>query len=168
MGKFDSTIPGHMLDGGDALLQGVIAERLGDSELVPVVTAVAVLLGRVAYADRQFAAPERERIRAELRSLAAFSGEDAEVVLDVLSTHIEEIGAGPTAAHCLVLRERLDRGTRMTMLRLLVDLAIVDGHLFKLETGLLERISAELELDPAESDALIERARDSVHPPPLP
>lgn len=166
MAKYDSTIPAHASDGGDALLREVIRERLGGAGIVPVVTAVTGLLGRVAFADRRFESAERERIRRELLALAEFGDEDVDVICDVLSTHIDSIGIGPTAGFCDVLCQFLDEQVRTTMLAMLIELAVADGHIFGTEVGLLERVAGELQLDAALASGMIDQARKSLPPAP--
>lgn len=166
MTDYISTIPTNAADGGDAILQNIIHERLGKTGYAPVVAAVTGLLARVAFADRRFDPSEHRRIRQELQALGELTEEDVDVICDVLSTHIESIGVGPTAGYSEVLCRSVDAATRTTMLKLLVELAEADGHLFKFEVGVVLRVAEELKIDKAVADKMLGQAEKRLAEPP--
>jgi len=165
MTEYVSTIPTNASDGGDAILRNVIQERLGKSGYAPVVAAVTGLLARVAYADRRFDPSENDHIRRELRAMSDLGTEDVNVICDVLASHIDQIGMGPTSGFAQVLTQLLDEDTRVTMLSLLIEVAMADGHLFQLEVGMITRVANELMIDKVRAELLIDEAQKRMPDP---
>lgn len=128
----------------EAAVRQVLAEA--DQETVRVVTAIAGLLGAVAYADRDYSDQEEELVRAELGRVRGMTPEGVEAICALLRGHIVEVATVQTPRYCRALVELADRELRVEVLQLLVDLAAADGVISQSETNLVRGLAVALGL----------------------
>lgn len=132
----------------EAALEGAVAAVLthADQETVRVVTALAGLLGAVAYADREYSADEARRVHEELERVEGMTLQGIQAVARLLEEHILELSTVHAPRYCRVLRELADRELREQVLEILVDLAAADGVITTPETNLLRQLTTALGL----------------------
>lgn len=120
--------------------------READAETVRVVTAIAGLLGAVAYADRDYSAEEEALVRRELGRVQGMTAEGVDAICALLRDHIVEVATVQVPRYCRALVELADRELRVEVLQLLVDLAAADGVIRQTETNLVRGLAASLGL----------------------
>jgi uncharacterized tellurite resistance protein B-like protein len=148
---------------GHALLDAVRAElNEADASTQAIVTAIAGLLGGVAYADRDYAAAEETRVREALGRVHGVTPDGADAILAVMREHILDIATVQSPRYCRTLREEADRDLRLEILDLLVDLAAADGSISHDEVTLLRNTAQALGLDQADYNAAQSRHRDKL------
>jgi uncharacterized tellurite resistance protein B-like protein len=148
---------------GHALENAVRAElKDADDPTVRIVTAVAGLLGGVAYADRDYSAAEEDRVRHALSHVHGLSARGVDMILQVLREHILDIATVQSPRFCRVLREEGDRDLRLDVLDMLVDIAAADGKISHEETTLLRNTTRSLGLDQADYNAAQAKHRDKL------
>lgn len=148
---------------GDALFAAVRGE-LGqaDGETRRIVTAIAGLLGGVAYADRDYTAAEESHVRAALTRVQGMTESGVEAVLRVLRDHIVTITTVQSPRYCRALVELADEELRHQVLAMLVELAAADGHLSHDEVTLLRNTTTALGLAQAHYNELQAPHRDKI------
>jgi uncharacterized tellurite resistance protein B-like protein len=125
----------------------VRAELKGaDEETVYIVTAIAGLLGAVAYADSVFSEEEQARVRAELGRIQGMTSTGVEAVCAAIGRHLSEIATIQVPRYTRVLRELADRELRLQLLEILVALAAADEVITTDETDVLRKMTASLGL----------------------
>lgn len=127
-----------------------------------VVTAVAGLLGCVAYADREFAEAEQGAIRAELARIHGMTADGAQRVVAILIDDIRAIALSGDHGWVRDLRELTDREQRLEILDVLLDLAAADGVIDHAEVNYLRRLATQLGLEQQEYNAAQARHRDKL------
>ncbi len=149
--------------GAEQLLHAVRAE-LGeaDDETIAVVTAIAGLLGAVAYADRDYSEAEEARVRAELSRVEGMAAAGVDAVCAVLRKHIVEVSTVQTPRYARVLVELADRDLKLQVLEVLVDVASADGTLAVAETNLLRQLTTALGLTQADYNAAQAKHRERL------
>ncbi|HEX9619257.1 MAG TPA: TerB family tellurite resistance protein [Polyangiaceae bacterium] len=151
------------LEGAAELEREVAAHMSGaDAESIRVVTAMAGLLGAVAYADRNYSQDEEHRVRAELDRVQGLPSRGVEAVCAVLREHVLELSTVQIPRYCRLLRELGDRELRLEVLASLVDLAAADGSISSAETNLLRQVTTALGLDQGDYNAAQARHRESL------
>lgn len=133
-----------------------------DDDTHRIVTAVAGLLGGVAYADREYAEREEGRVRAELGRIGALSHEGAEAIILALREHIVEIATVQAPRYARALRELADRDLRLQVLEMLLELAAADDVISHQEVQLLRNTANALGLDQADYNAVQAKHRDKI------
>lgn len=136
--------------------------RDADQETVKVVTAIAGLLGAVAYADREYSDGEEALVRSELERIQGMTPEGVEAVCSVLRMHIVEVATVQTPRYCRALVELADRELRLEVLQLLVDVAAADGTIRQSETNLVRGLAIALGLDQDDYNAAQAKHRDRL------
>jgi uncharacterized tellurite resistance protein B-like protein len=136
--------------------------RDADQETVRVVTAIAGLLGAVAYADREYSGEEEALVRSELARIQGMTSEGVDAVCAVLRAHIVEVATVQTPRYCRALLELADRELRTEVLQLLVDLAAADGTIKQSETNLVRGLAVALGLDQDDYNAAQAKHRDRL------
>lgn len=131
-------------------------------ETARLVTAVAGLLGSVAYADREYRGEEREHIREELSRVHGVGRDGADAVCNVLERELKTLCMEGDQIWTRVLRDLVDRETRVEVLDVLVDLASADGVISLAEVNVLRRITAALGLDQNDYDTSQARHRQKL------
>ena len=117
-----------------------------DEETVRVVTAIAGLLGTVAYADREFAPAEQARAREELARIDGISPAGIDAVCAALVKHVREIATVQAPRYSRVLCELADHDLRLQVLDILVGLAAADRTITLAETNVLRLLATSLGL----------------------
>lgn len=136
--------------------------RDADTETVRVVTAIAGLLGAVAYADRDYSAEEEALVRSELSRIQGMTQEGVEAICRLLREHIVEVATVQTPRYCRALVELADRELRLEILQLLVDVAAADGTIRQSETNLVRGLAVALGLDQDDYNAAQAKHRDRL------
>lgn len=133
-------------DTADAQLQAAVSAALpaADAETVAIVSACAGLLAVVAYADREFSAAERERVRSQLETVSGIGAAGAGAVASVLEAHVVELSTVHATRFTRVLKELGDRELRLHVLEMLVELCAHDEQLRQPEVVLLRQTEASL------------------------
>ena len=133
-----------------------------DDDDVRIVTAIAGLLAGVAYADREYAPAERDRIREDLGRMNALPDAGVDAICALLDREIVELGTGNQQSYTRDLRELVDTELRREVLEVLVDLAAADGEVSLSETDLLRRTTNALGLSPDDYTAAQARHSDRL------
>src|SRR5690606_1349811 len=142
--------------------------RDADQETVRVVTAIAGLLGAVAYADRDYSENEETQVRSELQRIHGMTAQGVDAICSVLRAHIIEVATVQTPRYCRALVEIADRELRLEVLQLLVDVAAADGTIKQSETNLVRGLTVALGLEQDDYNAAQAKHRDRlavVRPP---
>ena len=144
----------------EAQLEQVVRERMegASHDSVAVVVAMAGLLARVAFADRQYTEQEARRVRDERQLVLGFSERDVDAVCAALEQHIDTVGAGPIERYTDVLRGHLDVHMRADTVKVLVELAAADEEIAPAEESVIRATARSLWVDEALLEALIQRA----------
>src|SRR5438552_12067940 len=95
---------------GAEQIAGAVRTHLpdADEETVRVVTCIAGLLGTVAYADRDYAPVEEQRVRAELARVNGMPSAGIDAIADALRRNIVEVSTVQVQRYCRSLRELAD------------------------------------------------------------
>ena len=149
---------------GAAELYTVIRSHLpdADEETVRVVTAIAGLVGVVAYADRDFTPDEEAHLKRELGRIHGMSASGVEAVCSILRLHIVEVATVQVPRYARELRELGDPELRLEVLQVLVDVAASDGQISHLETNVLRQLTTSLGLTQQDYNAAQSRHRDKL------
>jgi uncharacterized tellurite resistance protein B-like protein len=133
-----------------------------DAETVRVVTAIAGLIGTVAYADRSYTAEEEAHVCRELARVQGMTAEGIDAVCDLLRRHIVEIATVQVPRYARELRELGDLELRLQVLDVLVDVAASDGAITHLETNVLRQLTTSLGLTQQDYNAAQARHREKL------
>jgi uncharacterized tellurite resistance protein B-like protein len=144
------------------VLEQTVRAHLSDTEGARIVAAIAGLLGTVAYADRQYAAVEEERIRQELARVHGLTAAGVEAICAVLREHIVEISTVEAPVYARELLALADRDLRLEVLDALVDLAAADDEITVAETNLLRLTATALGLTQQDYNAAQARHVDKL------
>jgi uncharacterized tellurite resistance protein B-like protein len=148
---------------GHALYEAVRGELSGaDAETVRIVTAVAGLLGGVAYADREYSSTEEHTVRRELERVHGLSPVGIDAIVTAVREHIVDISTVQSTRYSRTLRELGDRDLRVEVLEMLVEVAAADGALSNEEVTLLRNTAQALGLDQADYNAAQAKHRDKL------
>lgn len=133
----------------DVQLLGAVRAALpaADEDTVAIVSACAGLLAVVAYADREFSAAERERVRSQLETVSGIGAAGAGAVASVLEAHVVELSTVHATRFTRVLKELGARELRLHVLEMLVELCAHDEQLRQAEVVLLRQTATSLGLD---------------------
>lgn len=135
---------------------------LADAETVRVVTAIAGLLGAVAYADRNYSEEEELLVRTMLARIEGMTTAGVDAICAVLRAHIIEVATVQTPRYCRTLKELADRDLRVEVLELLVDVTAADGTVSHAETNEVRRLTAALGLSQDDYNEAQARHRDRL------
>ncbi len=145
-----------------SLLERVVRAQMDDAENARIVAAIAGLLGTVAYADREYAAVEEQRIRQELARVHGLTPAGVEAICAVLREHIVEISTVEAPVYARELLALADREFRVEVLETLVDLAAADDEITVAETNVLRLTATALGLTQQDYNAAQSRHRDKL------
>jgi uncharacterized tellurite resistance protein B-like protein len=147
-GRWLKTASQNDAPGGAEQLAQVVREELPDADETTtlVVTAIAGLLGTVAYADREFKASEQERIRRELSRVSGMTEQGITAICHALERHIVEVSTVETPRYSRLLLELADRELRLEILEVMLDIAAADGTIGNVETNVLRQVTKALGL----------------------
>ncbi len=149
---------------GAEQLKDVVARQLpgADAESVLVVTAIAGLLGTIAYADRDYSAAEEQRVRQELERVHGMTRDGIDAICAALRAHIVEISTVQAPRYSRLLVELADRELRVEVLEVMVELAAADGEISVPEVNLLRQVTTALGLTQADYNAAQQQHRDRL------
>lgn len=133
-----------------------------DDVTVLVVTAMAGLLGTVAFADRKYTDDEEARIRAELARVHGMTQEGIDAICSVLRQHIVEVSTVQAPRYSRVLVELADRELRVEILGLMLEIAASDGEIGTSETNVMRQVTTALGLTQADYNELQKKHRDRL------
>jgi uncharacterized tellurite resistance protein B-like protein len=138
---------GSASEGPGNLESAVRAElKDADQETVAVVTAIAGLLGAVAYADRDFSTEEQLQVRLELGRIQGMTPAGVDAVCAAIRRCVLEIATVETPGYARALRELADHELRFQVLEILVALSAADQTITTAETNVLRQITTSLGL----------------------
>lgn len=145
-------------------LEEAVRQELGsaDAETVAIVTAIAGLLGSVAYADRAITDDERDLLVASLSQIHGLDERSAQAILHTLTRHIVAVSTLERPRFTRTLVELGDRDLRYQVLGLLVDLAAADGTIGLEEVNMLRSITNALGLTQQDYNELQRRHRERL------
>lgn len=148
---------------GHALAESV-ARVLGgqDADAQRIVTAIAGLLGGVAYADRSYSGEEEALVRAALGQVRGLTPGGVDAILAVLRSDIVHVATVQAPRYCRTLLELCDRELRLQVLDMLLDLAATDGTISHDEVVLLRNTTQSLGLAQGDYNQLQSRHRDKL------
>lgn len=149
---------------GAERMEAEVRRVLGDAdaETVRVVTAIAGLLGTVAYADRDYSEEEERLVRSELLRIHGMTEAGVTAVCALLRAHIVEVATVQTPRYCRALIEHADRELRLEVLELLVDVAAADGTISQSETNLMRGLAVALGLTQEDYNAAQAKYRERL------
>lgn len=133
-----------------------------DDVTVLVVTAMAGLLGTVAFADRKYTDDEEARIREELTRVHGMAQDGIDAICAVLRQHIVEVSTVQAPRYSRVLVELADRELRVEILGLMLEIAASDGEIGNSETNVMRQVTTALGLTQADYNELQKKHRDRL------
>lgn len=150
--------------GAPETLESAVQQELGaaDTETVAIVTAIAGLLGSIAYADREITDEERNLLVTSLSGIQGLDERGAQAILRTLTRHIVAVSTLERPRFIRTLVELGDRDLRYQVLGLLVDLAAADGTIGFEEVNMLRSITTALGLTQHEYNELQGRHRERL------
>jgi uncharacterized tellurite resistance protein B-like protein len=133
-----------------------------DADTVAIVSACAGLLAAVAYADRDFSASERVRVRGLLETVSGIGPLGAQAVSSVLEAQVVELSTVHATRFTRTLKELGDVELRLHVLEMLIELCASDGELRHAEVVLLRQTAASLGLEQDDYNRLQARHRSKL------
>lgn len=145
-------------------LDAAIAPHMAGAseETRAVVTAVAGLLAAVAFADQDYSPAEGRHVREELGRIHGLGDAGVNAICGVLAENIGGVVAAGHQRWVRDLREHTDRGQRIEILDVLLDLAAADDDLSLAEANYLRRLATALGLEQSEYNAAQARHRSKL------
>jgi uncharacterized tellurite resistance protein B-like protein len=140
-------------------LRALVARSMpgADPTMAATVGAVAGLLASVAHADRVYTPEEEAHVREALSRVTGLGNGAVDAVANLLAERMDELAHESLQTYTRVLYEQLERGARLEVLDVLMDLAAADQVLAMEETNLLRRIARGLGL--SDHDYLVAQER---------
>ena len=141
----------------DALL-AELRRALPDDESVVLryIAIVVVLLGKVASADGRMSETEEKTLRGLLAHIDRLAPSDIDAVCDALRGNLPSLSEQELSLCYRELKALCDGRERIEILRLLTQVAAVDGALSPEEQAELSRIAAEIGVSERELHAVEE------------
>jgi uncharacterized tellurite resistance protein B-like protein len=135
----------------DALLKE-LRRALPEDEnvLLRYIAIVIVLLGKVAVADGRFSAKEDQALRALLTRVGRISPAGVDAVCEALHGKLPAVTPAELELCYRELRSICDHAERIEVVRLLLQLAEVDGDPCTSESAEIEHVASELGVSLAE------------------
>ena len=127
-----------------------------------IVTAVAGLLAKVAYADGHYSTQEEATIQKELSRVHGLSQGGVDAICGLLADQISHVALLGDHDWTRDLRELAGRQLRLEVLEVLVEMAVADEVLKHDEQTQLRRIAKALNLIQDEYNALQAKHRDNL------
>ena len=137
-------------------LRELVARSMPQADAVDaaVVFATAGLLAAVAHADRAYTQSERETVHSALSRMHGLGDGSVEAICALLEEHLDELAHESIQTYTRILYEHVERGARLEVLEVLLELGASDDNLSIEETNLLRRIASGLGLSQEEYLAL--------------
>jgi uncharacterized tellurite resistance protein B-like protein len=147
----------------DRLAQ-IVAKYLvnADDATRRIVTAVAGLLAKIAYADGDYSPQEETAIRQELSRVHGLSQAGVDAICGLLADQISHVALLGDHDWTRDLRELADRELRIEVLEVLVEMAVADQVLKYEEQVQLRRIAKSLNLTQDEYNSVQAKHRDKL------
>ncbi|MCB9595360.1 MAG: TerB family tellurite resistance protein [Sandaracinaceae bacterium] len=147
----------------DQLLD-VLREHLPDTpeDDVEILGAVAGLVACVAYADGVYHPAEVREVKRLLGRIHDLPRDAVDAVCALLDLKVAELARRDVHDHARILKQGTERGARVEVLEVLVDLAAADGQITVDETELLRRVTNMLGLSASDYVAAQSRHRDKL------
>lgn len=137
--------PGNAYPNVEALTKELRKALPGsESCVVRYIAIVVVLLARVAWADGRFTEIEEVQLRELLKHIDGLAPEGIDAVCRAVGRQVPNITDDELQLCYRELKSLCDGKERVEVLRLLRDLAAVDGKPCKEERAEIERIAAEI------------------------
>jgi uncharacterized tellurite resistance protein B-like protein len=127
-----------------------------------IVTAVAGLLAKVAYADGHYSVQEEATIQKELSRVHGLSQAGVDAICGLLADQISHVALLGDHDWTRDLRELADRELRLEVLEVLVEMAVADHELKHGEQNQLRRLAKALNLTQADYNAVQAKHRDKL------
>jgi uncharacterized tellurite resistance protein B-like protein len=127
-----------------------------------IVTAVAGLLAKVAYADGHYSVQEEATIQKELRRVHGLSQAGVDAICGLLADQISHVALLGDHDWTRDLRELADRELRLEVLEVLIEMAVADQVLKHEEQTQLRRLAKALSLTQDDYNALQAKHRDKL------
>ncbi|RLB50044.1 MAG: hypothetical protein DRH23_05285 [Deltaproteobacteria bacterium] len=145
-------------------LAEIVEQYLADADDATrrIVTAVAGLLARIAYADGSYSAQEEAAIRKELSRVHGLSQSGVDAICGLLADQISHVALLGDHDWTRDLRERGGRELRLEVLEVRIEMAVADQVLKHGEQTQLRRIAKALNLTQDEYNALQAKHRDKL------
>lgn len=135
-----------------------------ESVLLRYIGTVVVLLGKVAWSDGKVTPKEEETLRALLAHIQGLAPAGVDAVCEVLHGKIPAFSDSEMELVYRELRAICDGNERRQIMRLLLNVAAVDGRLSDAEHNELARISEELGVSLEEVEAEPPETTDGGEP----
>jgi uncharacterized tellurite resistance protein B-like protein len=159
--KHDSNdTPPHARDRLAEIVEQYLAEA--DDATRRIVTAVAGLLAKVAYADGHYSVQEEATIQKELSRVHGLSQAGVDAICGLLADQISHVALLGDHDWTRDLRELAERELRLEVLEVLVEMAVADHVLKHDEQIQLRRIAKALGLTQEEYNAIQSEHRDKL------
>ncbi len=144
-----------------SIIQTVIRAELPDDEGVVIryIVIVSVLLTRVAYADGRFANCERDLIKGLFRHIDRLPRDGIDEVCTTLGERVPELTSADLKLCFQELKSLCDAKERRGVMRLLVNLAAVDGTVLPAERDEMLAIAANLNVPEEVVEKLVSAVR---------
>ena len=145
-------------------LETVVQRELAgaDAETVAIVSAIAGLLGSIAYADRKITEDEERALLRELSTIQGLDERGAQAIYRTLTRHIVAVSTLERPRFTRTLLELGDRDLRYQVLGLLVETAAADGTISLEEVNMLRSITTALGLTQGDYNELQSRHRERL------
>jgi uncharacterized tellurite resistance protein B-like protein len=129
-------------------LAEIVEQYLADADDATrrIVTAVAGLLAKVAYADGHYSVQEEAAIQKELSRVHGLSQAGVDAICGLLADQISHVALLGDHDWTRDLRDLADRELRLEVLEVLVEMAVADHVLKHDEQTQLRRIAKALSL----------------------
>ena len=145
-------------------LAAIVERYLADADEATrrIVTAVAGLLARVAYADGDYSEQEETALRQELKRVHGLSAEGVDAICTLLADDIGQVALLGDHDWTRDLSELATRELRVEVLEVCVEMAVADHVLTSEEVVQLRRITKALNLTQQDYNALQAKHRDKL------
>ena len=145
-------------------LAEIVEKYLADEDVATrrIVTAVAGLLAKVAYADGHYSTAEEANIQKELSRVHGLSPAGVDAICGLLAdqiAHVTLLGDHDWTRDLLDLAER---ELRLEVLEVLVEMGVADGVLKHEEQTQLRRIAKSMGLTQDDYNALQAKHKDKL------
>jgi uncharacterized tellurite resistance protein B-like protein len=127
-----------------------------------IVTAVAGLLAKVAYADGHYSVEEEASIQKELSRVHGLSQAGVDAICGLLADQISHVALLGDHDWTRDLRDLAERELRLEILEVLVEMAVADQVLKHEEQTELRRLTKALNLTQDEYNAIQAAHRDKL------
>ena len=145
-------------------LAEIVEQYLADADDATrrIVTAVAGLLAKVAYADGHYSIQEEATIQKELSRVHGLSQAGVDAICGLLADQISHVALLGDHDWTRDLRELADRELRLEVLEVLVEMAVADHVIKHEEQTQLRRIAKALNLSQDDYNAVQAKHRDKL------